>query len=186
MKWNRDDEIPIGGGETWFCGGDEEVGEERFEPGGVVVFVAMDRFLYDAGKLRGGTGGAKVDFLVATVEAFERDGDIARKRKSAAFAEGWLDPFDPSFAGAAGVADITLGAGRALFATHLADFRIEEREEVLSEAAETGEGKGRVHCAMILGRGGTVFCTRAKVTMSTRVAAQPSMILFVPQNQVAA
>ena len=139
MERNRDDEIPVGGTETWLCCGDQEVGKERFEPGGVIVFIAVDRLLHDAGKLGGGTGYAEVNFLFATVEAFERDGDIARERKSTAFAERWFDPFNSSFAGAAGLADVALGVGGALFTTDLAELWIEESKEGICKTAENGK-----------------------------------------------
>jgi hypothetical protein len=158
VERNGDDKIPIAGWQGSFCGCDEEVGEERFEPGSVVVFVAVDRFFDDSRELRGGTGGAEVNFLIAAVETFERDGDIALKRESAAFAEWRFDQTNSISTSAAGVANIALSKSRPLFATHLADFWIEQSQEMFPEAAHCGKlWKGKVHDAIDLGRGGMVF-----------------------------
>src|SRR5581483_6020784 len=118
--------------EDRFCRADEEIGEERLEPQGALVFVAVDDFEHEFVGSDGGAGGAEMELQFATVAAFEFRRDVTFIGQTATFAKGRLD--EPDLL-PAGHSDESLGGGSALLSAYLADFRINEPEPGIKQAA---------------------------------------------------
>src|SRR6185295_15490513 len=103
----------------------EQVGQKRLEPKRALIFVTMDRFQHGAAGGDGGPRGTKVQFQLAAIRAFERDGERAVERQPAAIAKRGLDETNLA---PASRANETVGGSRPLFAADRAHVGIDERQ----------------------------------------------------------
>ncbi len=126
MQRNGRDEIPFFGAEGRGGFANEEVGEERLEPEGSVVFIAVNDIEDELVGADGGASAGEGPGHVFAVLALKLGrGDVAVVGQAALLAEGRRDK--PNAAPTIG-ANVALGSRGALFAADLANRWIDEIE----------------------------------------------------------